>query len=302
MAVGASLRLRLVARYLKLAYHPTTDVTQLRREYFGRAYPAPAPITRSLRARSDIRETRVLDRPVYTLRLKRRASDWHIVYTHGGGYVSPIAKPHWDGIEALMRSTGATVTVPMYPHAPEHHYKDAYRQLRQIYETLLLQVVPERIILCGDSAGGGLALGQALFYRDQGLVLPGHIVLFSPWLDATVSNPDARALELNDIMLRANVLREEGRWWADPDDPHTPLVSPIFGDLRNLPPIQVYIGTNDMFLPDARKLRELVSAAGGRIDLHETPGGFHVFMQATFTPEAKRVYHQVRSSLVAHAM
>ncbi len=122
-------------------------------------------------------------------------------------------------------------------------------------------------------------------------------MLFSPWVDATLSDPQVLEAEKLDVMLSIDWLREAGRWWAGDHDPKTPLVSPLYGDLRGLAPIQVYIGTHDLFLPDSRRLNERVLAAGGKIEQHETLGGFHVFMGATFTPEAKEVYRQIAESL-----
>jgi epsilon-lactone hydrolase len=263
----------------------------------GRPYPAPAALTRRLRERCTVGEERVRGHLVYTLAPKRNASTWHVVYTHGGAYVYPLLRAHWTIIKALIEATGATVTIPIYPLAPEHQYREAYDALEQVYRGLVARIAPERLVLCGDSAGGGLALGQALYYRDRGLPLPGHLVLFAPWLDVTMSNPEARPRERDGVPRDLDLVREYGRWWAGSADPRTPLISPLFGDLRGLPPIQLYQGTDDILLADARALRDRVAAAGGGIRLYETPGGFHVFMGATFTPEAKRVFRQVRETL-----
>lgn len=287
----------LYLRYLGVRPRPTSDVEVIRRRYLGRAYPSPAPVARGLRALADVGEERIAGQTVYTLTPRRGGSAWHIVYTHGGAFVNPLQKAHWDVVAALIRATGATVTVPIYPLAPEHTYDEALRLLELVYRGLLRRVAPERIVLCGDSAGGNLALAQALHYRERGLPPPGHVILFSPWLDVTMSNPEARALEQKDVMLRVDALRQEGEWWAGSADARTPVISPLFADLRGLPPIQVYQGTHDVFLPDARRLRDLVTAAGGTIRYHETPGGFHVFMGATFTPEAKRVFRQIAEDL-----
>jgi monoterpene epsilon-lactone hydrolase len=287
--------MRLTTLFLQMTFRP---VSEPRRKYFGRRYPSPAPITDRLRDLCQIQEDRVSDKLVYTLKPKSGGSSWHIIYTHGGAYVNALIKPHWSIIEALIKATGATATIPTYPLAPKHQYMEAYHELEQVYRRASQEVTPERIVLCGDSSGGGLALGQALYYRAQGLPLPGHLILFSPWLDVTMSNPEAKGLEPKVInMSHIDVLRDIGGWWAGSADPKTPVISPIFGDLHNLPPIQVYIGTRDVLLPDAKKLRDLVLAAGGQIQLYETNGGFHVFMGATFTPEAKRVFWQVAENL-----
>lgn len=274
------------------------DTTENQRAYIGRKYPSPAPVSRSLRKSCEVSEAKVQGQTVYTCTPRRGASGWHIVYTHGGSFVNALMAFHWDIIEALIEATGATVTVPIYPLAPEHHYTEALHQLEEVYRSLLPKVSPAQIILCGDASGGNLALSQALYYRERGLPLPGRILLFSPWLDVTLSSPALQGLDPNDVM-RVDILRQEGLWWAGSTDPKAPLLSPIFGDLRGLPPIQVYQGTRDLFLPDARKLRALVTAQGGSLKYHETPGGAQVFMGATSSPEAKQVFQQIAKDFSA---
>jgi epsilon-lactone hydrolase len=226
------------------------------------------------------------------------------VYTHGGGFVNPLRSGHWHTVRALVEATGATVTVPAYPLAPEHTHEATFRLLEQLHRDLLARVAPERIVHCGDSAGGNLALTQALHFRARGLPLPGHLVLFSPWLDLTMADPEAEALEPRDLMLRVGTLRRWGRWWAGAADPRTPTLSPLYADadaLRALPPIQLFVGTDDVLLPDCRTLRDRVAAAGGRLVYDETPHGFHAFMAATFAPEAKRVLRRVAEGLTPGA-
>jgi epsilon-lactone hydrolase len=273
------------------------DADAARRKYAGRRYPVAAPVTDGVRRRCEVREDRTLGQPVYTLTPKRGGSGWHILYTHGGAFVDALTTAHWGMIGALIDATGATVTVPIYPLAPEHTHEAAFQLLEQVYRDLLERVAPERLVLCGDSAGGNLALAQALRYRDAGLPLPGHLVLFAPALDLTLANPEARAIEPRDPLIRIDGAREIMRWWAGTTDPGSPALSPLAADLRGLPPIQLYQGTDDVLMPDARILRDRVTAAGGRIAYHETPGGFHVFMMATFTPEAKEVFRQVALEL-----
>jgi monoterpene epsilon-lactone hydrolase len=295
----SSPQMKIAHAYVRWQGKAPADSAALHAKYLGRNYSALAPVTDSVRECCDIREDRVLGQVVYTIAPRSNASGWHILYTHGGGFVNPLIKPHWDIVEALIKATGATVTVPIYPLAPEHQYTETFRLLEQVYKGLLQHVAPNRIIFCGDSAGGNLALTQALNYRERGLSLPAVLILFSPWVDLTLSNLDAQAIEQSDPMLRISATQQYGRWWAGSTDPRAPFLSPINADLRGLPPIHVYIGTDDVLLPDARKLRERVTAAGGQIQFHEYPGAFHVFVGATFTPEARDAYRKIAESVKA---
>ena len=115
-----------------------------------------------------------------------------------------------------------------------------------------------------------------------------------------MSNPGAAAVEPQDVMLGLPGLVQCGKWWAGGDDPHSPLLSPIFGDFSGMPPIDVFQGTRDVLIADARMLCEKVSAVGGAIRLFEYPGAFHVFVAATFTPEARDAFDHVVAALGVH--
>ena len=273
-----------------------------RKEYLHREYPAPAPVPRGLRKACEVREEQIHGNQVFTLTPRESASGLHVLYTHGGGYVHPLMTLHWSIIRKLIESTGATVTAPIYPLAPEHTWAEAYSLLEEVYRRIIGSASPLQVILCGDSAGGGLALGQAILYRDKGLPLPGRIMLFSPWLDITMSNPSAAATEKEDVILTAAALTAMGRMWAGEDDRRSPLLSPIFGDLSGLPPIDVFQGTHDIFIGDARLLARKVKAAGGEIDLHEYPGAFHVFVAAIFTPEARDAFQSIAQTAAARTL
>lgn len=265
--------------------------------YRARPYPRAAPVKPSLREFCDVRERQVQGRPVYDLTPKHGASDWHFIYTHGGGYTGALVSAHWDVVESLVRLTGASVTVPLYPLTPEHTYEAAYSLLEAVYRDLLSRTPAEKIVLCGDSAGGALALGQAIHARDTALPSPGRVVLFAPWLDLALSDPEIEKVEPRDVMLRADRLRVKGRWWAGNADRTGPLLSPMYADLRGLPPIDVFHGTDDLLIVDARTFHRQALRVGADVRLYETPGGFHVFMGAPWIPEARDVYRQIARNL-----
>jgi epsilon-lactone hydrolase len=294
----ASLIMRTVefALGLKGKKSMLSDIA-FRQKFERRDYPAPAPIPCALKRICNISESRIGNQRVITLTPKDNSSRKHIIYTHGGGYVSALVRPHWYIIKRLVQISGATVTVPLYALAPEYAYTVAYSLLERVYRDITAVTPADQVILCGDSAGGGLALGQALHYRDIGLPLPGRIILFSPWLDITMSNPEVAAVEGKDVMLARPGLIQAGLWWARGDDPRNQLLSPIFGDLSKLPVVDLFQGTNDIFIADARKLKTAIAAVGGTINLYEYPGAFHVFMAATLIPEAQDAFMKVAHAL-----
>lgn len=294
---GRSASMQLASTVVSSQREPSRNPAELRADYAKRTYPIAEKIPDALLQRVDVREEDIDGNDVYTLTPKEKRSHWHLVYTHGGSFVHGIVGAHWDIIGELITATGATVTVPDYPLAPEHPHPAAHTFLETLYRQLVDQVGAQNLVLIGDSAGGNLALIETLRARDAKLPLPARVILFSPWVDLTMHNPTLRKIQLRDPMLRWYEMAEYGRWWAGEKDRADPWVSPINADLKRLPPVDIYQGTDDILYPDAKLLSEHIKAAGGTVNFHETRGAFHDFMGVTFAPEAKAVYRQIGKDL-----
>jgi acetyl esterase/lipase len=124
-------------------------------------------------------------------------------------------------------------------------------------------------------------------------------VPLSPWLDATLSDPEVQDREASDPMLAESGLRAAGRWWAGRRDPRDPQVSPVRAGLTGLPPVHVFIGDRDILRPAVDDLAERVRAEGSDLHVHEVPAMFHVWM-TRFIPEAARTRREL-TRLVAAA-
>jgi len=292
-----SLSLRLTRSLLGLIGNQLRDADKFRDQILKRPAQDVAPFPRKLLREAHVEQRDVNGWRVYTLTPQSRPSRWHIVYIHGGAWVYELAAPHWWIIRALIRATGATVTVPIYPLAPQHTYRDAYPLLAEVYRQVLTETAAENIVFCGDSAGGGLAAGLALHTRELTLPMPARLVLFAPAVDLTFSNPEVDAIEPHDKLIARPGGHVAASWWAGGDDIRSPLISPMYGDLRGLPPVDIFQGTEDSLLPDTRVFRDRLREAGVAVQLFEYPGAFHVFMGATYTPEARDTYRKVAAAL-----
>lgn len=228
--------------------------------------------------------------PVYRV---RAASDTtrplaRAVYLHGGAYFRQITVWHWRLVRYLALTSGVEVVVPIHPLAPTATAGETVEALTVLVSDELADADPAAVTLMGDSAGGGLALAVAQRLRDDGRALPTRIVLLSPWLDVTVSDPIQRDLSSVDHMLAPEHLREAGRLYAGTLDVRDPRVSPLYGDLAGLPPLTVHVGTHDILLPDSRRLRRDVDAAGGTIAVTEFARMPHVFTLMPLLAQARR--------------
>ncbi|CAI8880088.1 alpha/beta hydrolase [Chryseobacterium sp. IT-36CA2] len=274
-----------------------SDIELFFKHVIGREYPEVAPISEQLRNSCDIRTEKIKGYTVYTFTPKKKRSEVHIIYTHGGGWVHELIAPHWDMIHQLIEDNGAMVTVPIYPLSPESNHKVAYEFLGEVYRNVIAVTPVDKVILSGDSAGGGLAIGQCFYFRDLGLPLPKLVVAFSPCVDMTLENPEMSDLEKMDVILGLEGGREAARMWINDVNPKSPILSPLYGDLTGLPPIRIYIGTYDMLLPDNRLFKKKMKAAGGDIQLYEYTGGIHVFMAFPPIPESQDVFKKVKNAI-----
>lgn len=207
-----------------------------------------------------------------------------VLYLHGGAYVNEITRAHWSLTARLSREVPCRCLVPMYPLGARAGAAQVAETTTKIAATLLEE--PSELILAGDSAGGGLALAASLCLRDRGL-RAARIVLLSPWLDAAVDQPEQLALERRDAMLAVAGLREAARTYARGLPLDDPRISPLHGDLRDLPPVSVFTGTHDILNPDAHRLLDRCSEAGTTCELIEAPAMPHVYPLLP-TPEGRQ--------------
>ncbi|MGW2468061.1 alpha/beta hydrolase fold domain-containing protein [Streptomyces bauhiniae] len=257
------------------------------REALGHLRP-DAPLPAALRRTCTVDRRTVDGHEVITLTPKRGATGTEVIYLHGGAYVRPLVAAHWRIVAALIRRTGATVTVPFYGLAPRYTADDAYRFLDTVYRTVLARAGDHPVFLAGDSCGAGLAVGLAIHCRDEGLRAPNGLILFSPWLDVTMTNPAIAPVTPHDPMLAPEGLAAAGRAWAGPRPVTDPLISPLHDTLHDLPPTWIHQGGRDIFLPDAEAFTTKANATGTPTTLHVWPTAFHVFVGAGWTPEARR--------------
>jgi len=174
-------------------------------------------------------------------------SDKIIIYLHGGGYVKESNIFQYSFVNQLFKN-GFDVYFPIYPLAPIYTYKNTYDMLLKLYNNLLDK--DNKIVLIGDSAGGGLALGFTQYLNELNIKLPSKLILISPWVDVSMTNPELEKYEEIDPMLSIYGLIKIGKVWAGDLDVKDYKVSPIYGEFKNLPKTIIYTGTRELLYPD----------------------------------------------------
>ena len=201
-----------------------------------------------------------------------------VLYLHGGGYVIGSPDSHRHMAAAIAQAAQATVWLPHYRLAPEHPFPAALDDALAAYRALLDGGHPAAsIAVAGDSAGGGLAIATMMAARDQGLPLPAAAAVISPWVDLSGSLGTIETLADKDPIVRKTGLLECVGHYLAGQDPRTPLASPLWGDLRGLPPLLIQVGSDEILLDDARELDRRAREQDVRATLEVWPEMIHVW-------------------------
>lgn len=201
-----------------------------------------------------------------------------VLYLHGGGYVTGSLRSHGQLATRLAGAAEARGLAVDYRLAPEHPFPAALDDALAAYAWLLDNgTAAEQIVVAGDSAGGGLGIATLVAARDRGLPLPAAAVCLSPWTDLGGSADSIdRHAHLDPVVQRPG-LHRMAALYLDGADSRTPLASPLYADLRGLPPLLVQAGGADTLLDDATRLAAAAEAAGLEMELDVWPGMIHVW-------------------------
>lgn len=227
-----------------------------------------------------------------------------LIRVHGGGFVQDSVRSALGADVLMARTTGKRIVSVDYTVAPEGRWPLVTDQVIAVYKALLAQgLVPHSIGLYGDSAGGDIVAASTLKLRDQGLPLPGALVLMSPAADLTTGGDTFVTLgDADPVLTRPDEVRAAFALYADPADWKNPYVSPIYGDFsKGYPPVLIQAGTKERALSDSVRLYQAIKTAGGEAELDIYEGMPHVFQfYMTDTPEQKAAFAEIRRFWIKH--
>lgn len=212
-----------------------------------------------------------------------------LLYLHGGGYFACSAETH-RAITAYFATHGFRVFAANYRLAPEHRFPAAVDDAVAAYRGLLAEGhSPQRIVVAGDSAGGGLALSLMLVLRAAGTPLPAAAALFSPWTDLAATGDSIRTNAKRCALFHGPDIGPSARYYLGDSDPRNPLASPLYADLAGLPPLLIHVGADECLRDDSTRLAEKARAAGVAVELKVWPVVPHVWQLAPqLIPEARQ--------------
>jgi epsilon-lactone hydrolase len=219
-----------------------------------------------------------------------------IYYLHGGGYVACSPETHRSFTAHLSQAANAKVFALRYRRAPEHKFPAALEDAVRGYRMLLENGEPaERIIIGGDSAGGGLTLATLIALRDRGIPLPGGAFCLSPWTDLAATGGSLITNEEKDPMLTGIGMKEFAALYHGAASSTDPLVSPLYGELIGLPPLLIYVSNTEILLDDSVRFAARAKKHGVKVHLRvwdQLPHVWPVFI-AFKLPEARQALGEI---------
>ena len=185
-----------------------------------------------------------------------------IIYIHGGAYVSQLNEFQVSTAMKLAKKTNSKIYIPLYPLAPKHTFEESYELLDKLYSKIISENEYSKIIIAGDSAGGGLALGFGEYLLTKEIRRPDYYILISPWIDISMENEDIKDYEEVDPMLNKIALIVDGDAWRGNVSNKDYRVSPLFGNMEGLSNVFITIGTREILYPDALLLYDKLVTSG----------------------------------------
>jgi acetyl esterase/lipase len=295
-----SYRARIIRKLLKVLVARTTyDSSRLpyHRKKFDRNLRLLFPVYQ----RVTIQDTKIAKVPVRRVKALKQPKRT-IVYLHGGGFIIGSARSYGQHLARLAQMCDAEVVAIDYALAPEHVFPVALDQIQAVWSQLLVEgLVSSDVVLMGDSAGGNLALASALRFRDSEISLPACIVLLSPAIDGTFSGKSYSDNLDSEVMVNMTKLHLFVDSYLQGHDKKDPYASPVFADLRGLPPLLVHVASGELLRSDSETIIEHAKNEQLDAQLYIGEGlwhGWHMF--ASYVPEAKRSMQDLADYITAH--
>jgi acetyl esterase/lipase len=258
------------------------------------------PPRRVLRVPKDIRITEIVTEKGLRFdkveRIGARAADQPVIvyYLHGGGYFFGSPKTHRPIVVSLAKAFGGLAYALDYRLAPEYPFPAAVEDAAEAYRWLVATHPNSRIVIAGDSAGGGLAIVTAIGVRAAGLPSPAAIIAFSPWCDLACTGLSLVTNAQSCAMFTPKGIRQAAALYLAGSDPCDPRASPLYADLAGLPPMLLFASNQETLLDDAVRLAQRARSAGVEVKLVRRDGVPHVWpVFVHILPEARETVAQL---------
>ncbi len=231
------------------------------------------------------------------------AEDRVLLYLHGGGYMVGSMRTYRVMLSRMSRASGARVLGIEYRLAPENPFPAPVEDATAAYRWLLSNGVnPARIVIAGDSAGGGLTVATLVALRYFGEPMPAAGICISPWVDLELTGESMTTKAEADPLVQRELVDFMANMYLGNRDRRTPLASPLYADLHGSPPLLIHVGTSETLLDDSTRLTERAKAAGVDVSLEvwdDMVHDWHLF--APVLPEGQQAIERIGEFIREHA-
>ncbi|KAF9055922.1 Alpha/Beta hydrolase protein [Panaeolus papilionaceus] len=224
-----------------------------------------------------------------------------VLYIHGGAYYLSSAAAQRIISIPLAKYTDSRVFALDYRLAPETCFPGPLHDAVTAYLRLVedLHIPPENVILCGDSAGGGLSLALLMYLRDNGYALPAGAILLSPWVDLTMSCESWETNAAYDVVpcpTADNHMNPIALYLGDRTEEYLthPYASPLFGDFKGLPPLLIQAGDAEVLRDEIGLLAHKATLSGVEVRHELYDDAIHVFQAYPFLEASKKSFESMR--------
>ncbi len=240
---------------------------------------------------------------MYAEWMKVENADPHkiILYFHGGMYLIGSARGHRVHVAKFVKGTGVNALTFDYRLAPEHPFPAGLNDAVDAYEFLLNQNFnPKKILFVGDSAGAGLCLATLLALKDKKIPLPAVAAVLSPWTDLTLSGSSYQTNKYSCVSPLGSA-EYASEYYVGNNDRKNPHISPLYGNLKGLPPLHISAGSKEILLDDSVQFTEKAKEAGVDVTLTIGDGMCHCYPAfGNLLPESKETLNEIITFLRKH--
>lgn len=226
-----------------------------------------------------------------------------IYYLHGGGYTMGSIGTHREVVSRLSRATEARALLIDYRLAPENRFPAALEDAKAGYRWLLSTgVKPNKLVIAGESAGGGLTVATLMELRDLQIPLPAAGICMSPWVDMECLGKSMVTRSSIDPSVRQEDLKMNAEAYLGEGDRRTPLAAPIYGNLKGLPPLLIQVGTAEILFDDATRLAERARLDGVDVVFEPWEEMIHMWHMFPMLPERNQAIERIAQFMRHHGV
>ena len=279
-----------IMRLMSMKQEGVLDVEKQRKDLEGNVFLFKKPL------KTKVQGYEINDIPAEWITQKNQIEDRAILYLHGGSYNAGSLNTHRSLAARIGKVSCSPVLTIDYRLAPENPFPAALEDAISAYNWIIdyKKIPPNNIIIAGDSAGGGLTLAALLKLKDDKKILPAGAVCLSPWTDLAITGDSVKTKKDEEIMLSESEAQQSADLYLKDVDREHPYASPLYADLKGLPPIFIQTGTAEIILDDSTRFAEKAEEFGVSVTLDLWQGMFHAFqIFGNLMPESKKALEKI---------